>query len=326
MLSTTYHVKLNKTLKKRHLLPAKSRVLIGLSGGQDSLSLTRLCLDLQARWQWEIAIVHYDHGWEFDRGLAEHIQQVCQSWKVELYLEKASEKIPETEASARKYRYQALIKIATEHSFNYLLTAHTLSDRSETFLYNLMRGGGMEGITALDWTRKLTDNVILVRPLLNFLRQETFDCCQQLQLPIWEDQYNYDQKFARNRIRLDLIPYLEKHFNPQTQKHLAQTAEILRADLNYLQKQTQKLFTQVASEDQCSLDRYSLRDESLSLQRRVIKRYLEVNLQKMPNFAKIEEVVNLIDAPNGSCSSSLEQNKIVRVVDNLMVITKTIVS
>ena len=323
MLPSAYHVKLNKTLKQRDFLPKGSRILVALSGGQDSLSLARLCLDLQYRWQWEIAIVHYDHGWQFDRGLAEHIQKVCQQWQVKLYLEKAIEEIPETEASARKYRYQALIKVATEHCFTYLLTAHTLSDRSETFLYNLMRGGGIEGLTALDWTRQLTPKITLVRPLLNFLRQETLECCQELELPIWEDKYNQDKKFARNRIRLDLIPYLEEHFNSQTQKHLAQTAEILRADLNYLEAQTDKLFAQVVSVSKSSVNRFLLKHEPLNLQRRVIKKYLEANLQKMPSFERIEEIVNLIHSPNGSCSSSLGNNKFIRVKGDFMTIVSS---
>ena len=327
MLPTAYHVKLNKTLKKQQLLPQGSRILIGLSGGQDSLCLARLCLDLQPRWQWHVAIVHYDHGWQLDDGLADHIKQVCADWQVQLHVETAKTDIPETEASARQYRYQALVKVATENHFDYLLTAHTLSDRSETFLYNLMRGGGIEGLTALDWTRNLTENITLVRPLLNFLRSETLECCQELQLPIWEDQYNYNKKFARNRIRLDLIPYLEEHFNPQTQKHLAQTADILRADLAYLEGQTQKVWEEVLLGDgddkQDKIDRIVLRNYPLSLQRRVIKKYLAINLAKMPNFEKIEEVVKLIHAPNGSCSSSLGNQKIVQVEESLLTIVRT---
>ena len=328
MLPTAYHVKLNKTLKQQQLLPQGSRILIGLSGGQDSLCLARLCLDLQPRWQWQVAIVHYDHGWQLDQGLADHIKQICDDWQVPLYLETTEDgiEIPETEASARQYRYQALTKVATENNFDYLLTAHTLSDRSETFLYNLMRGGGIEGLTALNWTRKLTPNITLVRPILNFLRQETLKCCQELELPIWEDQYNHNKKFARNRIRLDLIPYLEEHFNPQTQKHLAQTAEILRADLAYLEEKTQNLWEEVLVGDDGSedkIDRMILRNYSLSLQRRVIKKYLAVNFTKMPSFEKIEEVVKLIHAPKRSCSSSLGNQKIVRVQDNLLTIVRT---
>jgi tRNA(Ile)-lysidine synthase len=319
---TTYHVRLHKTLKTRKLLPPYSKILIGVSGGQDSLCLAHLCLDLQAKWHWQVAIAHYDHSWELDQGLPEHIGKICQNWGAKLYIQKATETIPETEAAARKYRYEALINIATQHQFNYLLTGHTLSDRSETFIYNLLRGGGIEGLTSLHWTRQLTENITLVRPMLNFLRQETLEFCQQMQLPIWEDEYNRQKKFARNRIRLDLIPYLEENFNPQTQKHLAQTAEILRADLEYLQAQTQELFQLATSENNQALQRSVLAHQPLSLQRRVVKKYLEIHLPKMPRFERIEEIVNLITAPNGSCSSTLAQDKIAQVKDDFIQIVK----
>ncbi len=322
--STTYHVQLSKTIKSRNLLPANSKILIAVSGGQDSICLARLCLDLQAKCKWQkVAIVHYDHGWELDQGLADHIKQICNNWQVELFLKTATEKIPETEASARKYRYQALTAVATKHNFDYLLTAHTLSDRSETFIYNLIRGAGIEGLTALNWTRQLTDNITLVRPLLNFLRRDTFDCCQQLQLPIWEDEYNQNKKFARNRIRLDLIPYLEKHFNPQTQKHLAQTAEILRADLEYLQTQTTQLYNLATQANNSCLQRSVLAQQPLSLQRRVVKQYLNLHLLKMPSFEAIEEVVNLITAPNGSCSSTLIKDRVAKVKEDFICLQST---
>ncbi len=119
---TPYHVRLNKTLKHRNLLPPHSKILIAVSGGQDSLCLARLCLDLQVKWHWQVAIAHYDHGWELDQGLASHILKICQDWGVKLYLETAQEKIPETEAGVRKNRYQALTNIVTKYKFDILLT------------------------------------------------------------------------------------------------------------------------------------------------------------------------------------------------------------
>lgn len=315
---TDYHSKLHQTLKDRLLLPKNSKILIAVSGGQDSLCLARLCLDLQLKWGWQIAIAHFDHGWALDEGLASHVEKIANNWGIEFYSTKAKEKIPETEANARKYRYEALINIATNHQFNYLITGHTLSDRAETFIYNLIRGAGMEGLSALHWTRKLNDHLTLVRPLLNFTRSDTLAFCQQLELPIWEDKYNENKKFARNRIRLDLIPYLKKEFNPQIEQHLTQTAEILRADVEFLKEEAEKLLNLAISEDKNSLKRSILKEKPLSLQRRVVKVFLAQKLKIMPNFEQIEAVLSLIDAPNRSRTSTLSKGIFAQVEGNFI--------
>lgn len=319
---THYHSRLHQILRTKNLLPQKSKILLAVSGGQDSLCLAKLIGDLQSKWQWQIAIAHGDHGWELDQGLADHVANICQNWQVNFYLEKAQKKILETEAEARKWRYQVLTKIASEYGFNYILTGHTLSDRSETLLYNLIRGSGLDGLSALTWKRALTKQITLVRPLLNFSRSDTLKFCQQFNLPIWEDQYNYNKKFARNRIRLDLIPYLQTNFNPQIEQNLAQTAEILRADRDYLEQQAKQLFQLAITPNQQSLKRSILANQPLSLQRRVIKLFLAQGLAKMPNFQQIEAVNNLIDAPNHSRTSTLANNTIVEVHNDLISIIK----
>ncbi len=322
MTWTIYHSQLHQTVKNKHLLPQNSKIIIAVSGGQDSLCLAKLILDLQPKWNWEIAIAHCDHGWELDQGLADHVVNICRNWQVNFYLKKAQIKLAETEEEARKWRYQVLTEIAKKHHFSYVLTGHTLSDRSETLLYNLIRGSGLEGLTALTWTRALTEQITLVRPLLNFSRSDTLKFCQQFSLPIWQDQYNQNKKFARNRIRLDLIPYLQTNFNPQVEQHLAQTAEILRADREYLEQQAQKIFKLAITNNYQSLKRSILANQPLSLQRRVIKLFLQQGLAKMPNFSQIEAVNKLINAPNRSRTSTFTNNIIIEVENDLISILR----
>ncbi|MGF1482399.1 MAG: tRNA lysidine(34) synthetase TilS [Cyanophyceae cyanobacterium] len=301
MTWTLLHARLHQTLRQRHLLARGSRALVAVSGGQDSLCLLKLLLDLQPQWNWHLAIAHCNHRWSVDAGLAEWVQQIAQQWQLPFYL--AAESVAETEAAAREWRYQALAQLAADNGFAAVVTGHTKSDRAETLLYNLVRGSGADGLQALTWQRSLTEQVIVVRPLLTVSRTETLEFCRQFQLPVWEDAANQNLKYARNRIRAELLPYLQRHFNPQVETALAQTAELLRADVEYLETTAQALLQQVRSP--LGLNRLRLRDVPLALQRRVVRQFLHQVLPQAPNFEEIESVTNLIQAPNRTRTSSL---------------------
>ena len=316
---TILHAKLHQVLRQRQLLPQGSGLLVAVSGGQDSLCLGKLLLDLQPKWEWQIAIAHCDHRWSTDAGIAEHVAEITASWQVPFYLKVAAEKLPETEAAARQWRYQALTEIAQEQGFSFLVTGHTQSDRAETLLYNLIRGAGADGLVALSWQRALTEQIQLVRPLLDVSRSETGVFCQQQQLPIWEDSANSDLHYARNRLRQEVIPYLQTHFNPNVETTLAQTVEILTAEVTYLEDFARKIYHQALSHDGLALDRSSLQVLPLAIQRRVMRLFLQALLNKAPNFPQIEALTQLINAPNRSRTSTLPKGAVVEVQQNWLV-------
>ncbi|MBW4536754.1 MAG: tRNA lysidine(34) synthetase TilS [Pleurocapsa minor HA4230-MV1] len=307
---TTLHTKLHKTLLQRSLLPPEAKILVAVSGGQDSLCLGKLLLDLRSKWHWQLAIAHCDHQWSTDVGIAERVSQVAQSWELPFYL-KIAHNLQETEAAARKWRYQALSEIAQSQKFEYIVTGHTKSDRAETLLYNLIRGAGANGLAALTWQRSLTPEISLIRPILEVCRQETQEFCVQFDLPVWFDVVNQSDRYARNRIRGELIPYLQQRFNPQVENSLAQTAEILRADLAHLENTANQLLQEAANGDR--LNRSSLQPAPLAIQRRAIRQFLPRVMSRQPNFEQIEAVVNLISAPNKSRTSTLPGGAIAEV-------------
>lgn len=309
---TQLHTRLHKTLCRRSLLPSGAKVLIAVSGGQDSLCLGKLLLDLRSKWHWDLAIAHCDHRWSTDTGIAERVREVAHHWQLPFYLQIA-EVVKETEANARKWRYQALIEIARERDFEYIVTGHTKSDRAETLLYNLVRGAGADGLAALSWQRTMTPKITLIRPMLELYRRETLEFCHQFELPIWFDVVNENRKYARNRIRGELIPYLQEHFNPQVEGSLAQTAELLRADLEYLEIIARDLLRQATTPTGDRVNRLCLQNADLAIQRRAIRQFLPQVMSKQPNFEQIEAVVNLIDAPNKSRTSTLPGGAIAEV-------------
>jgi tRNA(Ile)-lysidine synthase len=302
MAWTALHARLHRILRDRCLLPRQRSLLVAVSGGQDSLCLMRLLLDLQPKWGWSLAIAHCDHRWRSDsEANAFYIKQLAQDWQVPYYSAIAPQP-PQSEAGARQWRYQILAELAVTHQYHAVVTGHTASDRAETLLYNLIRGSGADGLQALTWKRELVSGVDLVRPLLEISRTETAQFCEAAQLKIWQDSTNQDWRYARNRIRQELIPYLQTHFNPQAEQAIAQTAELLRAEVDCLAALADDWWQQATGPSSTSpppLQRIVLRQAPLALQRRVLRRWLQ-SLSTAPNFEQIEKLVALLHAPNRS--------------------------
>jgi tRNA(Ile)-lysidine synthase len=315
---TLLHAKLHGVLRLRQLLPKNRRLLVAVSGGQDSLCLMRLLVDLQPKWGWELAIAHCNHRWRSDEAEnVAYVAEVAAAWDVPFFCETAIE-VPIGEAAARAWRYGALARIAIAQGYEIVVTGHTKSDRAETTLYNLIRGSGADGLQALSWERALVSGVQLVRPLLEITRAETGEFCQSQQIKIWEDVTNLDVHYARNRIRQELIPYLQTHFNPQVEQALAQMAELLTADVDYLEQAAAELLRaalqipQGSVSSELGLNRVMLRSTPLALQRRVIRQFLQ-SLAITPSFEQVENLVGLLDAPNRSQGIPLPGGAIARV-------------
>jgi tRNA(Ile)-lysidine synthase len=316
---TPLHSQIHQTLMNRQLLPVGATVLLAVSGGQDSLCLGQLLRDLRSRWQWQLAVGHCDHGWTQDVGIADQVAQVATIWQLP-YCDETTANLPETEAAAREWRYQALIRLAQSTGSTYIVTAHTQTDRAETLLYNLIRGAGADGLSALSWRRELTAEISLVRPLLEVNRSVTGEFCREYQLPVWEDAYNRDRKYARVRLRTEIIPKLASEFNPQVESNLAHTAELLRADVEYLELLAQDLYQRAIAPDRMRLDRLLLQSAALALQRRVIRRFLVQTLGTMPQFSQIEATIALIHAPNRTRTSTFRHGLAAEVSGDWIII------
>ncbi len=316
---TYLHSQLHQVLIDRQLLPVGANVLLAVSGGQDSLCLGQLLRDLQLRWQWKLNVAHCDHGWTQDIGIADRVEQVVAMWQLPFYRETIAN-LPETEAAAREWRYQSLIRMAQATASSYIVTAHTETDRAETLLYNLIRGAGADGLSALYWQRQLTPEIKLVRPLLGVNRAATGEFCREYQLPVWEDAYNRDRKYARIRLRTEIVPKLAADFNPQVESHLARTAELLRAEVEYLESLALDLYQAAVDSAGTKIDRTTLYATPLALQRRVIRHFLTQALGKMPTFNQIEETIALFAAPNRTRTSTFSNGLAAEVAGNWIVV------
>lgn len=211
------------------------RAVVAVSGGADSVSLLLVLAELMRRRKItnEVVVAHFDHGLRGEEGGAdaEFVRELAASlgYQFELGRGRVAKK-GNLEQNARLARYAFLAKMAERHKAFAVLTAHTLNDQAETFLLNLIRGSGPEGLAAMRPIRPLEGTEAkLVRPMLGWAkREETEDFCLRRGVNFRSDAMNRDSRFTRVRIRMELLPLL-KTFNPKIVEQIARTASLMPA-------------------------------------------------------------------------------------------------
>jgi tRNA(Ile)-lysidine synthase len=216
---------------------AQVSLVIGVSGGADSVALLRLLTRLKPQksaGKWLVA--HYNHQLRGAESQAdEHfVQELANSLGLTCVTGQASAKPTHfvSENSAREARYAFLRETAHQWGARYLLVAHTADDQAETILFRALRGTSLRGLQGMPASRPLSDAVTLLRPLLAVRRQTLRDYLQQLEQPFREDSSNQDARFARNMLRQRILPRLAQEYDPaicQTLLRLGSKAAELHA-------------------------------------------------------------------------------------------------
>ena len=212
---------------------ADAAIVVAVSGGADSLSLMSALHDLVRREKLDVDLVvaHFNHklrGRESDADEA-FVREFAATLDMK-FVSGRSEGVHKgnVEQNARDERYQFLLSVAREYDASFVLTAHTINDQAETFLLNLVRGSGPDGLAGMRPIRNLDDDQIkLVRPLVSWAtRTDTEGYCRERGIGFRHDPMNDDESFTRVRIRKTVIPMLSE-INPRIVETLAQTAELM---------------------------------------------------------------------------------------------------
>jgi len=208
-------------------------IVLAVSGGADSMSLLLAIGDLVKRKKLTLRIIvaHFNHklrGRESDADEA-FVRECAGGLGMEFAAGKSTSRSKgNLEQNARDERYEFLGDIACETKASFVLTAHTKNDQAETFLMNLIRGSGADGLAGMSPVRKLDGSVSLVRPLLSWAtRSDTESYAGEHDLKYRIDRMNDDETFTRVRIRKTILPMLAE-INPRIVETLAQTTELLR--------------------------------------------------------------------------------------------------
>ena len=243
--------RLQSSLKRNGLLGPGERVGVAVSGGADSVALLRLLFGLRERLGIVLSVAHFDHQLrgKASEGDAKFVAELAEGLGLPFHIARAdiggrAKKNKENvEATARAARLGFFAKLAAQGSVDKIATAHTADDQAETVLGHLLRGSGLAGLSGIHPAAGT-----VVRPLLEFRRDELWAYLRGLKQPWREDATNRDTTRLRARIRKKLLPMLEWEFQPAVVEHLASLAELAREDEAVLNRLAAERLGTTASE------------------------------------------------------------------------------
>ncbi len=225
------------------------KIVIGVSGGADSVCLLFLLLEYGRRVPVRLGVVHVNHCLRADAGEdARYVEDLCREQKVPFYLTEADvrelaarEKCSEEDAG-RRVRYRAFYQAAERMGGAKLAVAHNMGDNAETMLFHLFRGSGLKGLCGIAPVRGE-----IIRPILCLERQEVEAYLREREISWRTDSTNGEDHYRRNRIRHHIMPYVESQIVQGAAGHMCRTAELLSETEDYLQRQTQEALRQCVS-------------------------------------------------------------------------------
>jgi tRNA(Ile)-lysidine synthase len=248
-MPSSLEAQVRKTIRAFHMLSESEHVLVAVSGGADSTALL-LCLHkLALAFRLTLTVAHLNHG---IRGAeADEDEDFVRKTSAELGLRFISETIDikqqakmarrNIEDLARQRRYEFLRRCALEVGVQKIAVGHTLNDQAETALFRFIRGSGIEGLSAIHPVVGGT----VIRPLMECSRTSILQYLKQEGKSYRDDSTNADLRHSRNRIRRELLPYLEGHFNPRIIETLAREAGLVREAWSFIESQAKRAFQNI---------------------------------------------------------------------------------
>lgn len=273
--------KVQASLQNSCLVDPQDTLLIGVSGGADSVAL----LEILVRSGYQPLVAHFNHQLRPQSAQdADFVRRRAEEYNLEFVLGSADVGAQArasgqgVEEAARNARYRFMFTLAEQRGAAALAVAHQADDQVETVLMNLLRGSGLKGLGGMR-SRSFSpfhETIPLVRPLLGCWREEILAYCQEHGLTYVMDASNLDNAYRRNRIRLELLPELQS-YNPQIKRALFRMADLLAEDMDYISDAVQNAAEQTGlqtGKGYAELNVEAFRQLSIAAQRGLIRRIL----------------------------------------------------
>jgi tRNA(Ile)-lysidine synthase len=297
-------LKIKKTLVDHKMVEPGDTVLLGVSGGPDSVALLRGLIELKQELNIELAIAHLNHsarGDESDRD-AQFVESLGGTLQIKTVIEKID--VPAEQLSskssfqetARDLRLDFFQRTMSQMGANKIALGHTSDDQVETVLMNLLRGSGLKGVGGMSPVRSP-----YIRPLFYCSRSEVVGFLNDREFSYCQDSSNKKSDYLRNRIRLELIPFLQEKYNPRITENLFESSGIFRAENDYLETLGNHEFDRVVSRfgdsNTLNMDIEYFATLPLALKRRLVRKGIQSvkgDLRRI-SFSHIQEVLHLFE-------------------------------
>ena len=287
-------------IEKYKLLKNSDKILVAYSGGADSTALLSVLLELRNDFDFDIFLGHFNHRLR-QAALEDEqfVKRVARKHSLPLFVgsedvcRHAKSRRMNLEEAGRMLRYAFLTDAAQKIGGAKIATGHTMDDQAETFFLRLLRGSGLRGLGSIS---PIVEGTI-IRPLLFVQQKDIKDYIQKRGLEFRVDESNSDRRFARNRIRLDLIPYIQENYDPKIIVRISKITSILQEDEFLLERLAQREAKErvVPRNGRICLDVKDFSALPLGLARRVVREFItrvKGDLRGI-SFEEIERVLNI---------------------------------
>jgi len=285
---------------RQELWDKESKIVVAVSGGPDSVCLLDALNQLKDKYALELIVAHvnYNLRGQDSAGDEKFVLNLAEKYDLEtVVLHPQIKNKKNLENNLRDIRYAFFEKMRKERGLDWIAVGHNLDDQAETFLQRLIRGAGMAGLRGMQFK-----NGRIIRPLLEFSRYEILEYLKRRKLKYREDKTNQEDIFLRNRIRHQLIPYLEKNFNPKFKETIFQTATALGEDYALIENLAQDFL-----QKNKILSVKKILPLSSALQKRIILQFLQKETGNLKDIesAHLNEILKVL-------KSLKNKNQIVR--------------
>ena len=245
--------KVIETIKKFNLIENGDKLVLGVSGGPDSISMLNILNEIKEEklYEFDIVVAHVHHGLRANSDIdEEYVKDFCKKINVPCYvlhanIKEEAEKLKKgLEETGREIRYEFFDEILNKENANKIGIAHNNNDSVETIIMNAVRGSGISGLKGIE-----AKNGKYIRPLIEISRQEIEEYCSSNALNPRHDESNDENIYTRNKIRNIVIPYIQKELNPNVLKSLSRLSEIAKEESEYIEKQANSAYENICIEE-----------------------------------------------------------------------------